>query len=85
MTEHEHTRVIHMVHIELPFGLTPSDVAIEETATLPDYRYLVHQLASEFGELELQRVITAAAALIQRHSHRKLADCLFTAMVWERG
>lgn len=82
---HEHTRTIHLYHIELPFGLMPKDLEYEAGSHDGiDFLQTMEELAG-YSPDEVKRVITAAAALIARHPHRTPEAALYTAMVWERG
>lgn len=83
MAEHEHTRTIHLYHIELPFGLTPQQVEFESAQGV-DMLQILEELA-EYSDDELKRVIAGAAALLAKYPHRSPGGALHTAMVWERG
>lgn len=85
MAEHEHTRTIHLYHIELPYGQSGQDLEFEPGSIAADIVEVFEALAGEYSEDETRRVLTGAVALIAKYPHRRLADALHTAMVWERG
>jgi hypothetical protein len=89
MAEHEHTRTIHLYHIELPYGLDGKALEFDRsTGDMEGETFygLVRQMeVMEFKEDEIRDVLTAAVALLTKYPHRKLTQALDTAMVWERG
>jgi hypothetical protein len=86
MVGHEHTRVTHLHHIALPYGLSGKDLMFEDEA-LSDADTWQSQLdlLKGWDEEEVRRVLVGAVALLENFPHRTLGHALVTAMVWERG
>lgn len=88
MAEHEHEIVTHLYHVKVPYHLTPIELHIEpgaEGSSNGNFGVLMQVLTDHYGEDEVRRIITATAILLEKFPHRTLAECLDTAMVWERG
>lgn len=84
MAEHEHTRTIHLYHVELPYGL--DGLAMEfEKAPYRAWQDSFMDMIGNYESDEVRRILTGTVALLAKYPHRGLSEALETAMVWERG
>jgi hypothetical protein len=72
--------------VQLPFGLVVSQLELDPTS-VTGFRpvdEVLEILREEFSQEELKRVLTSAVLLMEANAGT-LAQCLDTAIVWERG
>lgn len=78
--------------LEIPYGLTASELKPEPDTNDAQYHEELNWIASNMDEAEAERVLRAAVELFNAthpltddDASPTLGDCLYTAIVWERG
>jgi hypothetical protein len=72
------------VVVRIPFDLDVSELQLEKGTAHSSLSHELNWLTQNATEEELPRILTSALVL---HQVRKfpIADCLHTAIIWERG
>lgn len=86
MSEHEHTEVTHLVHVRVPYHLTPTELELDPAAKDTGMSEAVNNVQeAQLRDDEWARVLIGAALLINTGRNYTVGECLITALIWERG
>jgi len=78
------------VPVAIPYGLRSNDLSVEPDTNDAQYNEELNWIAANADEAEAERILRAAVLLFDATSQADgssptLGDCLYTAIVWERG
>lgn len=73
------------MEITPPFGLTRDELVLDPAAESSDLAHLLRWLSDDGSEAEVERILHGTVCLKAALPEASLADCLGTAIIWERG